>query len=342
MDLLLSFFILIIATIIGIAIGLRLEIKSYLKIAIIVIWVFIPMELYSELVVAKKANHIIPRPNSKPNAIQVPIPNSQPNSFPNSIPYTTMQNSPSITNTYNNTYTNTSKNIKSDNYPVKDDANNRFAREKDLIDTKYSIFKKKNTDGEEKDALPLDGLSPSDLLSKLTYITYATANPYKPITYTDFKGHADKYLNEDNTKLSAKDIDPKLLSYSRGYYPQLSSNQIDQTDCLNSGSSKDSCFQSAQLFSNVKNNFNILGKGVNEDNSNLIIREDFSNPMILNPNSRYEPIVFKNAPNGNLDRIIDNESNESINLDESDSLCRSCKLSVCKSDYCSLQKNLFM
>ena len=58
--------------------------------------------------------------------------------------------------------------------------------------------------------------------------------------------------------------------------------------------------------------FNILTKGVNEDNANLLVREDFSNPMILNNNNRYEPILIYNAPNGNLDKILDNESNETI------------------------------
>ena len=50
------------------------------------------------------------------------------------------------------------------------------------------------------------------MLSKLTYITYATANPYKPITYTDFKGHADKYLNEDSNIINNKKIVAKKKS----------------------------------------------------------------------------------------------------------------------------------
>ena len=185
-------------------------------------------------------------------------------------------------------------------------------------------------------------MDPQTLLSKLNYIHYATSNPYKPITYTEYKTHADKYLDQDGTKLSAQNIDPVLLGYSKAYYPQLTSDQIDARDCLNNGSSKDSCFQSAQLFYNVKNNFTILNKGVNEDNANLIIKEDFCNSMILDPNQRYQQILFKNAPNGNLDVALDSVSNERIHLNESTSLCRHCKLAKCSSDYCSLQNNLFM
>jgi hypothetical protein len=117
----------------------------------------------------------------------------------------------------------------------------------------------------------INGLSPQELLSSLNYLTYATANPYKPMSYSNYKTHADKYLDEDNTKLSSDDI--KLHGFASAHYPQLTKDQIDTNDCLNFGSSKDSCFQSAQLFSNKNNNFNILSKGVNEDNTNLIIKE---------------------------------------------------------------------
>ena len=178
------------------------------------------------------------------------------------------------------------------------------------------------------------------MITSLNYITYSTSNPYKPISYNNYKMHADKYLDEDGTKLSTNDI--KLQEFAKAHYPQLTADQIDTNDCLNYGSSKNSCFQSAQLFNNVKKDFGILSNGVNEDNSNLIIKEDFTNPMILNNDSRYEKILFKNAPSGNLDRILDNESNESINLDISTELCKNCKIAVCKDDYCGLQNQLFM
>ena len=338
MDLLLSFFSLIIAIVIGICIGLILDIKSYLKIAFIIVCIFIPMELYNEFATNKKIHNATPIPNSYANTISITkgiTPNHTPNNTPNHTPNNTPNNTPN--HTPNNTIS-----IHPDYYPVKDDANNRFARQKDLEDSKFAIFKRTDDKGNEKNSLPLDNLEPKMLVSKLDYIYYATANPYKPITYTDFKTHADKYLEQDGMKLSANNIDPKLLASSRAYYPQLTSNQIDARDCLNSGSSKDSCFQSPQLFSNFANKFSILGKGVNEDNSNLIIREDFSNLMKLNTNDRYEPVMFKNAPMGNLDKILDNESNESIILDNSTSLCRNCKISKCKNDICSLQNSLFM
>ena len=318
MDLLLSFFFLIISTVIGISIGLFLDMKSYLKIALISVIIFILLEfLYNEVIINNK--------NYKST-----IENS------NSIQNTNITNDADIsksTNILNNNIT--------DYHPSKDDANNKFARQKDLEDTKYSIFKKKDSDGVEKDKLPLDGLSPKELLSSLNYLTYATSNPYKPLTYNDFKTHADKYLDEDGSnKLSTNDL--KLQEFSKAHYPQLTKDQIDARDCLNYGSGRDSCFQSPQLFSNLKNNFSILGKGVNEDNSNLIIKEDFSNPMILNPNDRYQHILFKNAPTGNLDKILDGESNESIVLDNSSDMCRNCKIAVCKDDYCSLQNQLFL
>jgi hypothetical protein len=140
-----------------------------------------------------------------------------------------------------------------------------------------------------------------------------------------------------------------MVASARGFYPQLTADQIDGRDCLNYGSDPSkSCFQTPQLFHNIQKmkhntNPNMLAEGVNVDNSNLIVIEDFSNPETINSNKRYNPVLFTNAPVGNLDRPLDQQSNESINLaDNSTSLCRNCKLSVCKNDYCGLQNQLFM
>lgn len=323
MDYLLIFFILIIACIIGISIGLLLEINSYLKIAFLVLCLFIPMELYSQYRMKKK--HIKPVPNSQAQ-----------------INTSTTQNSESFKS-------------------VHQDITQSSANEEDLEDTNYAIFKRTDSKGIEKNSLPLDNLDPKTLLSKLSYIHYATANPLKKVSYVDFKTQSDKILEEDGniinlgTKLNKlnnnNERDRQLKTLSQSYYPQLTDNQIDTTDCLNYGSDPNkSCFQSPQLFYNInhsktnplQNPYSILSKGVNDSNSNLIIKEDFSNPMILNAAARNQHILFKNAPQGNLDKILDSESNESIILDDSSHMCRTCKLGVCSNDYCSLQNKLFM
>lgn len=282
MNILLSFFFLLIASIIGISICLVLNMKSYLKIAIVVMCIFIPIEIF---------NDYFHKNNNLKN--KIPINNSQPNTISN---------------------TNVSE------------------------QTKYSSVD--TTQFQMTDKPPFDGLEPKELLLRLNYLYYATANPLKPINYLNYKTHADKLLDHDNTKLSTNDSN--LLKFSQKYYPQLSENQIDTKDCLNGGSDKTSCFQNPSLFFNVKNDFNILTKGVNEDNANLLIREDFSNPMILDTKTRYEPVLFINAPNGNLDRPLDQESNESINLNTNNNICRHCKIAVCENDYCGLQNQLFM
>jgi len=315
MDLFLSFLIIIISIIVGVFIGLFLNIHSYLIISLIIITLFIVIDISYEFIICNKKTHSI---TTHPNIV---------NNNDIVVAQTTVGNVGNVGNV-------------PDYHPSRDDKNGKFAREKELIDTKYGIFKKKDESGNDKNALPLDGLSPKDLITSLNYITYSTSNPYKPLSYNNYKMHADKYLDEDGTKLSTNDI--KLQEFAKAHYPQLTADQIDARDCLNFGSGKNSCFQSAQLFNNVNKNFGILSNGVNVDNSNLIIKEDFTNPMILNHDSRYEKVLFKNAPKGNLDKILDNESNESIKLDNSKDICRTCKISVCKDDYCGLQNQLFM
>ena len=315
MDLLLSFFFLIIASVVGITFGLLLGMRSYLKLAIFVICIFIPIELsydyfYDDTQTSKK---------SLTDKILIPVHNSKPNEI---IPISTNSN-------INTTQKKSPEQIK---YASLEDTS--------VLDS--------NNNGDKS---PFDGLEPTELVSRLNYIYYATANPLEPLHYSTYKTHADKLLDEESTNANTNykliTHDPKLLKYSRKYYPQLTDNQIDAKDCLNYGSGKESCFQNPSLFFNVKNDFNILTKGVNESNANLVVREDFSNPplsmsMSMNPNYRYEKPLFTNAPNFKMDKPLDQESNETINLDTSNSMCKTCKLAVCPDDYCGLQNQLFM
>ena len=305
MDLLLSFFFLIIASVVGITFGLLLGMRSYLKLAIFVICIFIPIELLYEYIYENAHSHL----HNSSSTIPIPIPNSKPNE---------------IKTTHTNTNTTKPEHIK------------------------YASLEKSSV--LDNDKSPFDSLEPAELLSRLNYIYYATANPLEPINYSAYKTHADNLLDDpSNANYTLSTNDPKLLNYSRKYYPQLTDNQIDAKDCLNYGSGKNSCFQNPSLFFNVKHDFNILTKGVNENNANLVVREDFCNPpkaigmgMNMDPKHRYETPLFVNAPHFKMDKPLDQESNETIHLDTSDSMCRTCKLAVCPDDYCGLQNQLFM
>lgn len=313
MDLLLSFFFLIIASVIGITMGLLLGMRSYLKLAIVVICIFIPIELLYEY-----------------------------------FSCDTHSNTHATTTTFTNLAQNNIPLLKSEPNELKSTTNTHTKSEQ----IKYASLEDLSVLNDNNEKSPFDGLEPTELLSRLNYIYYATANPLEPIRYSDYKTHADKLIDEDVSKKDTTNAnytlithDPKLLNYSRKYYPQLTDNQIDAKDCLNYGSGKESCFQNPSLFFNVKNDFNILTKGVNENNANLVVREDFTNPptnMKMNPNNRYEKPLFVNAPNFKMDKPLDQESNETIDLDTSNSMCRTCKLAVCPDDYCGLQNQLFL
>jgi hypothetical protein len=364
MDYLIIFFFLIISCVIGISIALFLNMKSYLGIALVCTIIFIGIELYYNY---QSTDSI--KPNNTIGNISINnIVTNLLSKIKQYNPISTMTPSmtPSMTITADGSLitslgANPNTNSIPDYHLRHTEEGNRFATQKDLEENNYSIFKhkKNNSDGKEygkefgkeygkeygkefdMDKPPFDGLEPTELLSRLNYIYYATANPAKMVNYHDFQTHADRYLDADGTKLSTND--PKLQTYSAGFYPQLTTDQIDARDCLNEGSGPRSCFQSPQLFYNKEHNFNILEKGVNTDNANLIIREDFSMPMNLDIKARYDPVLFMNAPKGNLDKPLDQQSNESIDLSAEElSLCRNCKLAVCKDDYCSLQNALFM
>ena len=336
--------------------------RSYIKIALVVLLIYIPIQIYYSY---KLSQSLVPITATLPGGITIP-----PETIKQSLIKAAQQLATSQTITADGSlitmptsaqsvlaFQSTPSSTIPDYYLRKSEEGNRFATEKHLEDTKYSIFHANSTPGETSysvDKPPFDGLEPNELLSRLNYIYYATAQPAKRINYHDFKTHADQLLDTDGTKLSNND--PKLQSYSAGHYPQLTADQIDARDCLNYGSGPKSCFQSKQLFYNAARDFNILDKGVNVDNANLVVREDFSMPKNLEAiTSRPLPLdvaernagvhtLFINAPKGNLDVPLDQESNESIGrkLDDSTSLCRNCKIAVCKDDYCGLQNSLFM
>ena len=401
--------ILLFCLIIGIGISLFLGARSYIKIALVVLLIFIPIEIYysyrlSQTLVPKTATLpavLVPSAEIQQSVIKaaqqlaatqtitadgklITLPtssgtgsvamSSSGDSIVNVPNNTVMANFSKISNVIMNKHlgiippTQSSISIPSgtsipintsipDYRPLKTEESNRFVTEKNIEDTKYSIFHTETKSSDNSisgDKPPFDGLDPKELLSRLNYIYYATAQPAKRINYHDFKTHADTLLDTDGTKLS--NDDPKLQSYAAGFYPQLTADQIDARDCLNYGSGLKSCFQSKQLFYNAIRDFNILDKGVNVDNANLVVREDFSMPKNLEAiTSRPLPldvayrnsvgrVLFVNAPKGNLDIPLDQESNESLGpkLDDSIALCHNCKLAVCRYDYCGLQNSLFM
>jgi hypothetical protein len=370
--------ILVFCLVIGTGISLFLGARSYIKIALVVLLIYIPIEIYYSYKLSKALVPVVatlPVLEIPPVLLNKAISLTADKILSNNSEYgqTITADGSLITlpSSSNIPIHSTMSNLGAipDYHLRKTEEGQGFATEKSLEDSKYYIFqhpsksnvtntsinktnKSSNNESNSVDKPPFDGLDPKELLSRLNYIYYATAQPAKRINYHDFKTHADTLLDGDGTKLSNND--PKLQSYAAGYYPQLTADQIDARDCLNYGSESGSCFQSPQLFYNAKHNFNILDKGVNTENANLITREDFSmpsnleaivsQPLPLNVADRKMQVLFMNAPKGILDVPLDQESNESIGrkLDTSTSICRNCKLAVCKDDYCSLQNSLFM
>jgi hypothetical protein len=190
---------------------------------------------------------------------------------------------------------------------------------------------------EEHKSGPLDGLTPQEMSSRLQYLYYATSHPKNKISYIDFKTHTDKLLDIQKTSLASKDI--RMIGETRSFYPDLTENQVNARDCMQSGYGKDSCYQHPKMF--IKEGFqnmpkksnsnNVLSSGINEDNAKMILKEDFSQPS---PNNHKNPFktLFVNAP-GNPDEH---------QYDISKLLCRGCTSGNCCNDNCKLQNELFM
>jgi hypothetical protein len=171
---------------------------------------------------------------------------------------------------------------------------------------------------------PLDGLSPSDMNTRLSYLYRKTATPYKPLTYFDFVSDADKSLASAGkyqvlngpTQSGPQDLD-KFRTEMERWYPTLSKNQINERDCTNfkEGSAGSCLIKPESLLDDA-------GKKLVEKFENYT-----SQPRSLNTLKTF-PTLFKNAKYHNAD------DTESI-TDISGHIARGGKVGVCNSSgYC--------
>ena len=167
---------------------------------------------------------------------------------------------------------------------------------------------------------PLDGLSPSDMNSRLSYLYRKTATPYKPMTYFDFESDADKLLSRAGKYQvlngPTRDLGEYRVEMER-WYPTLSKNQINERDCTNfAPGTPGSCLIRPES----------LLDGVDKK-----LVEQFENytsqPRSLNTLKTF-PTLFKNATYRSAD------DTEGI-TDISGHIARGGKLGVCnRSGYC--------
>jgi hypothetical protein len=84
---------------------------------------------------------------------------------------------------------------------------------------------------------PLDGLSPEDMNSRLTYMYRKTAYPYRPMTYFDFVTDSDKLLAKAGPYQVLNAPPHRSLAEYRQemerWYPTLTKDQINVRDCTN-------------------------------------------------------------------------------------------------------------
>jgi hypothetical protein len=117
---------------------------------------------------------------------------------------------------------------------------------------KVPLFRKKNK-------LPFDGLGKEEIKKRFDYLYYATSHPFEPKSYHNWK------LGETNEELNSV----KHLKLLEKTYPEMSSDMLNAKDCLNHPiGSELSCNQSNS----------ILVQGINSENKDLVITEDFKRP----------------------------------------------------------------
>lgn len=193
---------------------------------------------------------------------------------------------------------------------------------------------KKDEIGDDESNGPLDGLSPNELSKRLKYLYYATSHPKEKVSYIDYQTYHDKIMNHDNSSLASKD--KNILERTSSQYPDLTSLQINARDCMNESGDK-SCYQTLDIPVNncdlnldtSSNGNNILKDGLNKDNINQVIREDFTCPGLVNDTNPLKPLFINSPGNPNEKQF-----------DISNLLCRGCTVDSCNS--CNEHNELFI
>lgn len=171
---------------------------------------------------------------------------------------------------------------------------------------------------------PLDGLTPGDVNTRLTYLYKKTATPYKPMTYFDFVSDSDKLLTNAGkyqilngpTQNKPRELNEYRSEMER-WYPTMSNNQINERDCTNfAPGTPGSCLIKPESL-------------LSESEKNLV--EKFENytsqPRDINT-LKTLPTLFKNAPN------YRNADDTETTVDISQNISRGGKIGMCRSDYC--------
>ena len=126
----------------------------------------------------------------------------------------------------------------------------------------------------KKNSLPFDGLNENEMKDRFNYLYYATSHPFKPKSYFNWK------INEKNDDEKINSV--KHLKLLEKEYPEMTSEMLNAKDCLNEKiGSELSCNQSNS----------ILVQGINKDNKNLVLKEDFKIPTNIKPKIKSQ--IFK-------------------------------------------------
>ena len=167
---------------------------------------------------------------------------------------------------------------------------------------------------------PLDGLSPEDVNTRLTYMYRKTAYPYKPMTYFDFVTDSDKQLAKAGP-YQVLNAPPRrsLAEYRQEmerWYPTLTKDQINVRDCTNfAPGSPGSCLIKPELL----------------DAGSKALVENFESYSSM-PKSldimKTIPTLFKNAPD------YYNADNTETVSDITHEISRGGVVGQCRTDYC--------
>ncbi len=185
---------------------------------------------------------------------------------------------------------------------------------------------------------PLDGLAPTDVVTRMNYLYEKTSYPYRTPKFTDYETTADTNLKTHGSSLLVGSLldTPATNAEMARWYPNTTRLQVSARDCTNyAAGDPRSCNMDGRIYqiSTSSAPANAVTQGKLLDSRTEALADGFENmnsvPKSLSTLHEF-PILFKNSGANTVE--FDAELLHPIGT--SGDMCRTCKVGRCTKGTC--------
>jgi hypothetical protein len=185
---------------------------------------------------------------------------------------------------------------------------------------------------------PLDGLAPTDVVTRMNYLYEKTSYPYRTPKFTDYETTADTTLQTQGSSLLKGSLldTPATNAEMARWYPNTTRLQVSARDCTNYAAGDPlSCNMDGRIYQLSAGSAptNAVTQGKLLDNRTEALAEGFENmnsvPKSLSTLHEF-PVLFKNSGA----TVVEFDAEHLHPIGTSGDMCRTCTVGRCTKGTC--------